>query len=243
MLVAVTDPTPQPSSETHTDRQPLVEPTRLPAPAPANPADRLRASDEDRDRVAAVIHGALGEGRLTIAEVDDRLAQVYRAKTLGELKPITQDLPGHSLVHPEPASLDRPDDGRAQHPPATVVGGPVSGSAIAVFGGVQRKGVWTVPENLALTTVFGGADLDMTEAAFAARHITVKVFALFGGAQITVPPGVEVINDVTAIFGGVDNKATQATPAGAPTIRVKGFAMFGGLDIRPAKYPTDGRQR
>lgn len=230
MLIAVTDPTHQPPDPD----QARDHAARI----PANPADRLRASDADRDRVAAVIHGALGEGRLTLAEVDERLAQVYRAKTLGDLKPITQDLPGHALAHPEPAPLVAPHTA-GQAAPAPIVGGPASGSAIAVFGGVERKGAWTVPENLALTTVFGGADLDMTDAAFAARNVTVKVFALFGGAQITVPPGVEVINDVTAIFGGVDNKANQQVAAGAPTIRVKGFAMFGGLGIRLSKGPRE----
>lgn len=204
----------------------------------AHPTDRLRASDADRDAVATVIRDALGEGRLTLTEVDDRLAQVYRARTLGELKPITQDLPGHAaLVPPPAASPALPEPGI----PARIVPGPASGRAVAVFSGVERKGVWTVPESLMLTTVFGGADLNMTDAAFAARHVTVKVFALFGGAQITVPPGVEVISDVTAIFGGVDNKATQPATPGAPTIRVKGFAMFGGLAITPPKASRNGR--
>lgn len=80
-----------------------------------------------------------------------------------------------------------------------VVAGPATGHAVAVFGGVERKGRWIVPTDMNLTTVMGGADLDLTDASFASREVTIKVFALFGGAQITVPGDVQVINDVFAI--------------------------------------------
>jgi len=42
----------------------------------------MRASDADRERVAKVLHEAMGEGRLTLAEVEERLQAVYAAKTL-----------------------------------------------------------------------------------------------------------------------------------------------------------------
>jgi len=45
----------------------------------------LRASDADRERVAQILHNAMGEGRLTLAELDERLQQTYAAKTLGDL--------------------------------------------------------------------------------------------------------------------------------------------------------------
>lgn len=53
----------------------------------------IRASDADRERVAAILRGAAGQGLLTLAEVDERLAAVYAAKHRAELAPLTADLP------------------------------------------------------------------------------------------------------------------------------------------------------
>lgn len=53
----------------------------------------MRASDADRDEVAARLRTALDEGRLTVTEYDERLQGAYGATTLGELEPLTRDLP------------------------------------------------------------------------------------------------------------------------------------------------------
>ncbi|MGH3905964.1 MAG: DUF1707 SHOCT-like domain-containing protein [Pseudonocardiaceae bacterium] len=54
----------------------------------------VRASDADRDAVVERLRRALGQGRLTVAEFDERVAAAYAAKTHGELKVLTRDLPG-----------------------------------------------------------------------------------------------------------------------------------------------------
>lgn len=54
---------------------------------------RLRASDADRQRVAARVQQASGEGRLTLDETEERLGSVYAAKYLDELDALTADLP------------------------------------------------------------------------------------------------------------------------------------------------------
>lgn len=202
----------------------------IPQPGPGRDPDRIRASDADRDRVAALLHQSIGEGRLTLAEVDERLRSVYAAKTVGDLRPVIRDLPGFELALPNQSGM-APVPAATAGRDARIVAGPATGQAVAVFGGVERKGRWTVPTTMNLTTVMGGADLDVTEATFAGDQVTIKVFALFGGAQITVPPDVQVITDVAAVFGGVDNQATQATPPGAPVLRITGFVMFGGVGV------------
>jgi DUF1707 SHOCT-like domain len=53
----------------------------------------IRASDADRERVAAVLRDAAGEGLLTLVEVDERLARVYAATHVDDLAPLTVDLP------------------------------------------------------------------------------------------------------------------------------------------------------
>jgi Domain of unknown function (DUF1707) len=53
----------------------------------------LRASDEQRDRAAAEIRDHFAAGRLDHDELSARVDAVYRARTLGELRDLSADLP------------------------------------------------------------------------------------------------------------------------------------------------------
>jgi hypothetical protein len=53
----------------------------------------LRASDEDRERVADRLRHAAGEGRLLTEELEERLGDVFSARTYGELDAVVSDLP------------------------------------------------------------------------------------------------------------------------------------------------------
>lgn len=53
----------------------------------------MRASDVDRDRVAAVLREHTAQGRITVDEFNERLEEVYSSKTYGELARVTSDLP------------------------------------------------------------------------------------------------------------------------------------------------------
>jgi hypothetical protein len=70
----------------------------------------LRASDADRDAVADLLRGAHAEGRLTVEELYERLDAALAARTIGDLAPLTADLPVPSRA---PARTgDEPDAGR-----------------------------------------------------------------------------------------------------------------------------------
>jgi hypothetical protein len=56
----------------------------------------LRAGNADREKVVAQLNEAFSEGRLDVGELDERVAAAYAAKTLGELVPLTADLPAPS---------------------------------------------------------------------------------------------------------------------------------------------------
>ncbi|GHE95902.1 hypothetical protein GCM10017786_30510 [Amycolatopsis deserti] len=57
------------------------------------PSTRIRAGDQDRERVATRLQEASGEGRLTLGEAEDRLAAAYAATYVDELTALTRDLP------------------------------------------------------------------------------------------------------------------------------------------------------
>ena len=61
----------------------------------------LRASDADRFEVADRLRIAAAEGRLTPAELEERLDTLYATKTYGELDALVADLPSTELVRHE----------------------------------------------------------------------------------------------------------------------------------------------
>ncbi|MET8156344.1 DUF1707 domain-containing protein [Sphaerisporangium sp. NPDC005289] len=57
----------------------------------------MRASDGDRDRVAAALREHCAQGRLTMEEFNERLELVYAGRTYGDLRKLTADLPDIDL--------------------------------------------------------------------------------------------------------------------------------------------------
>ncbi len=55
--------------------------------------ENVRASDADREKIVERLRSAMDEGRLNLVEFDERVQQVYAARTYGELSPILSDLP------------------------------------------------------------------------------------------------------------------------------------------------------
>jgi Domain of unknown function (DUF1707) len=79
----------------------------------ADSQNELRAADSDRAKVADRLRVALDEGRLSLAEYDERLQQAYAAKTYGELDKLLADLPA---VAPAERSRVVPVTGGLEHP-------------------------------------------------------------------------------------------------------------------------------
>ena len=73
-------------------------------------ADRMRASDAEREETVALLRHAVGEGRLDMEEFTDRTTRAYLAKTRGELLELIDDIPRAQLAPRPPSapSLERP---------------------------------------------------------------------------------------------------------------------------------------
>ncbi|WP_280668147.1 MULTISPECIES: DUF1707 SHOCT-like domain-containing protein [unclassified Kitasatospora] len=187
----------------------------------------LRASDADRERIADLLRDAYADGRLTVDEHSERIEAAYNARTLGELAPLTRDLPAH-----RPLSMDKPDARTAAPlPPARLE----SPSMVAVFGGASRKGRWRVGSHLKAVAVFGGVEIDLTDAVFESPEVVIEVVAVFGGVEIRVPENVSLHGSGVGVFGGFDVREQTAADPYAPVVRVKGAAVFGGCDAKPSR--------
>ena len=87
--------------------------TVIPMPVFPNPAlglgrgADLRAADADRDVAADILCAAVADGRLTLAELDERLEHVLSARTIREIARLISDIPRLSFPGP-PAPAARP---------------------------------------------------------------------------------------------------------------------------------------
>ncbi len=194
-------------------------------------APELRASDADRERVAEVLRDALAEGRLDMEEFEERLEATYKARTYGELAPITRDLPVGAVTPPS-VSLVKEPEGSGSWAGRIVGGEGSSTGAVAVMSGFQRKGRWTVPRRFTCFAFWGGGEIDLREANFADREVEINCVAIMGGMQVIVPPGVEVVVRGIGIMGGFDHRE-EGVPGdpGAPRVIVTGFAFWGGVSV------------
>jgi hypothetical protein len=186
----------------------------------------MRISDADRNKVAEILREAAGDGRIVFSELDERLDTTYAAKTYAELVPITHDL--------APAA---PTGG-------VIVPGHERERAVAIMGGVERRGVWAVPEHFTVFCLMGGAELDLRQATFAAREVTLTINTFMGGANIIVNRSTNVVVHGTGIMGGYS--APRSDPevrltAESPTVHVKGVAIIGGVSIVRKGMPGEDK--
>jgi hypothetical protein len=79
--------------------------------------DRLRASDADRERIAARLREHYAEGRLTREELDERISATLSAKTFGDLREVMSDLPEPGMV---PGTAAQPWAWQPMQPPRQV---------------------------------------------------------------------------------------------------------------------------
>jgi hypothetical protein len=156
-------------------------------------------------------------------ELDERLEVAYAAKTYADLAVVTRDLP----------QAGQPAAAAARPGAVSRIGGtPRSTFSVAVLSGARRMGRWVVPRKYVAVAVMGGIELDLRDAQFSEPDVTLHAYTVMGGIEITVPEDVEVDVSGLAFMGGFDHNASGPGTPGAPRVRVLGFALMGGVEVR-----------
>ena len=170
-------------------------------------------------------------GNLDEDELDARLSEATGASSELDLIRLTSDLP------------DIREEGAAAAPGAhSGVGialnrGRVKehGTLVSLLSGTLRKGAWKPPRRLQIVAFMGGVDLDFTQAVLAPGTTEIFIFALMGGVDIKVPPGINVDMSGLPIMGGFDDRSDGIVDDRAPTLRLRGVVVMGGVEVRTVR--------
>lgn len=82
------------------------------------------------------------------------------------------------------------------------------------------------------TAILGGIDIDLRSAKLHNNEAFIELNAIMGGIDVLVPNDWRVEVTGTPIFGGWSNKTKFNTSPDAPVLRIRCFAMFGGIEIK-----------
>ncbi|SDB84554.1 protein of unknown function [Raineyella antarctica] len=203
----------------------------------------LRAGDAERDQVVSLLQHAVGDGRLTMAEGEERIGAALAARTFGDLDPLVADLtPFLPSMAEDVAALpavNRPLDqvvvpGESK-PPGWSPQDPLVISA--GFDDDRRVGEWSLPPYLQVSTGLGDVILVCLEARAEARLVKIDVAGGMGDVRLILPEGWAVRTDrLRRGVGGVHVKVPDRPVAGAPLIEVSGQLTVGDFVARRANF-------
>jgi predicted membrane protein len=102
----------------------------------------------------------------------------------------------------------------------------------AVFGGVKRNIQSKNFKGGEIVSFMGGAEVNFMQADI--QHpVVLEVNNVFGGTKLIIPSSWDVKNEISAVFGGVEDKRSfnSGTPDPEKKIYIKGSCVFGGIEL------------
>jgi predicted membrane protein len=103
----------------------------------------------------------------------------------------------------------------------------------AVFGSVNKLILSKNFKGGEVNCFMGGSELNLLQADI--KHkVQLEINNVFGGTKLIVPGNWYIKNEITAVFGGVEDKRNANVTAIDPDkiLILKGACVFGGLEVR-----------
>jgi hypothetical protein len=205
-------------------------------PDEPNAARYLRVSDAEREHVIGLLQRATGTGLLDLDEFSRRVDTALAARIRGELNVVLLDLPG--LTHPErPAQVPAPARAPVHRPAPAVTDSGTGDEVRSMLGSVSRRGVWDVPQHLAVRTTLGSAELDFTEARIPHEVVDIELEVVAGSVELRLPAGARVEHSaLQAALSSVENRLRSRPDAPeGPLFRIRGSVRAGSVEILPPR--------
>jgi predicted membrane protein len=105
---------------------------------------------------------------------------------------------------------------------------------VAVFGKTKHKSNNKQFEKIEISSVFGSADVDLSEIELKGDKAIVTINSVFGGADVRFPRRYAVkVRGGSPVFGGFDDKTSnQDEKVAGKVIEVNYSVVFGAIEIR-----------
>lgn len=168
------------------------------------PRPDVRVSDAERNRVVELLNQAVGEGRLTLDEFEDRVGGVLAARTRAELVPFTADLPASD---PAPAPELR-----------------------ARASSLRRSGRWVVPRSLTIQAQSSNVRLDLTEAVITSPTVEVVLDVRTSSVTLVLPRGASATIDEVDM--SASSAKAKVPDSGGLHVLVRGRLHASSLHVR-----------
>ena len=181
--------------------------------------------EKSRDRVIDILKESYSQGNLNLDDFEKRLSLATASNSLEDLKPLIDDLPPVTVQSSAVGGYPLINTGEVRE----------SSVVVSVLSENTKKGVWYPPRNMTVVAVMGAAKLDFREAYFPPGTTSVSIFCLMGGIDIRVPPGVKVDATGLGIMGAFEDTTGGKAHSGAPTLKIRGLALMGGVEIKEKK--------
>jgi len=176
----------------------------------------VRMSDAEREAVVARLSRAAGEGRLSLDEFEQRVAEVLAARTFADVEPHVADLPAVPAA-PETVELR------------------------ATVAGLKRTGSWIVGRRLTVRARAGTVKLDFTEAVIADPVVEIELDAVASRTTLVLPP--RATADVGGVTGNCQVHGVPLAPVAGRERHfvVRGVQKAGELHVRYQRGVWDWR--
>jgi len=102
----------------------------------------------------------------------------------------------------------------------------------AIFGSAKKVIISKNFKGGDITCFMGGCEIDLTQADMTQPAVIDLTF-IFGGGKIIVPSDWQVNNNITPVFGGIEDKRKQPMSINpSKVLIIRGTCLFGGLEIK-----------
>ena len=201
----------------------------------------LRIGDAERDEVVNLLQHAVGDGRLTMAEGEERIGRALEARTFGDLDTLVHDLTpllpslaeDISAIDPANRTPDRVQVPGASRPPGWSADDPLI--IRAMIDDDRRVGEFFLPPYVRMVTGVGDATLVCLEAHPEARLIHLDCAGGAGDIRLILPTGWAVRADrLSKGLGGAKIRVPADPAPGRPLVEVTGAVTLGTFVARPA---------
>jgi predicted membrane protein len=115
-------------------------------------------------------------------------------------------------------------------------GGQVEGTefveAVSVFGGIKKSVLSKRFAGGEIVAFMGGIELNLSQADIQGR-VKLEVTQVLGGTRLIVPAHWDVVSEMTAVLGGIEDKRVLQPGLLSPdkVLFIEGTSVLGGIEI------------